>query len=83
MLVLIDESGDAGFKITRGSTPFFVVVMVIFRDLAEAERTSNAIAEARDRLRVKPEFKFNKCSNIVRDGFFSAVRPFTFQADLP
>ena len=79
MLVLIDESGDAGFKITRGSTPFFVVVMVIFRDLEEAERTSKAIAEARDRLRVKPEFKFNKCSNIVRDGFFGAVRPFTFQ----
>ena len=25
----IDESGDAGFKITRGSSPHFVVAMVI------------------------------------------------------
>ena len=79
MLVLIDESGDAGFKIARGSTRFFVVGMVIFQDFEEAERTSKAIVEARERLRVKPEFKFNKCSKVVRDGFFDAVRPFAFR----
>lgn len=78
MLILIDESGDAGFKVAKGSTPHFVVAMVIFRDLKEAENASAAIAQARDRLRVKPEFKFNKCANIVRDGFFDAVRPFRF-----
>lgn len=78
MLILIDESGDAGFKIAKGSSPYFVVAMVIFRDFAEAERASAAIAEARVRLRVKPEFKFNKSSHPVRDGFFSAVRPFQF-----
>ncbi len=78
MLILIDESGDAGFKIARGSSPHFVVAMVIFRDLKEAEAASKAIAEARERLRVKPEFKFNKCANPVRDGFFDAVRPFSF-----
>jgi hypothetical protein len=78
MLVLIDESGDSGFKIAKGSTPFFVVAMVIFRDFVEAERASSAIAVARSRLRIKTEFKFNKCSNVVRDGFFDAVRPFSF-----
>lgn len=78
MLILIDESGDAGFKVAKGSTPHFVVAMVIFRDLKEAEGASTAIGQARDRLRVKPEFKFNKCANIVRDGFFEAVRPFHF-----
>ena len=78
MLILIDESGDAGFKVAKGSTPHFVVAMVIFRDLAQAEATSEAIAYARERLRVKPEFKFNKCSNQVRDGFFDAVQPFKF-----
>jgi hypothetical protein len=78
MLILIDESGDAGFKVAKGSTPHFVVAMVIFRDLNEAENASVAIAQARDRLRIKPEFKFNKCANVVRDGFFDAVRPFNF-----
>lgn len=78
MLILIDESGDAGFKVAKGSTPHFVVVMVVFRDLHQAEEASRAIAEARERLRVKPEFKFSKCSSAVRDGFFEAVRPFRF-----
>lgn len=78
MLVLIDESGDAGFKIARGSTPYFVVAMVIFRDYKEAEAASRAIAEARERLRVKPEFKFNKCHPNARDGFFETVAPFSF-----
>ncbi len=79
MLVLIDESGDAGFKIARGSTPYFVVAMVIFHDFAEAERTSSAINDAREQLRVKPEFKFNKCHPNVRDGFFQAVSPCNFR----
>ena len=30
MLVLIDESGDPGFKLTKGSTQHFVAAMVIF-----------------------------------------------------
>lgn len=78
MLVLIDESGDAGFKIAKGSTPHFVVAMVIFRDFKEAERASVAIAEAREQLRVRSEFKFNKSSHPVRDAFFEVVNPFHF-----
>lgn len=79
MLVLIDESGDAGFKIARGSTPYFVVAMVVFRDFKEAERASAVIAEARERFRVKPEFKFNKCHPNARDGFFQAVSPIDYR----
>lgn len=73
MLVLIDESGDAGFKLARGSTPHFVVAMVIFDDFKEAERASAIIEAARVSLRIKPEFKFNKCSAQVKDSFFEAV----------
>jgi hypothetical protein len=73
LLVLIDESGDAGFKLARGSTPHFVVAMVVFDDFKEAERTSAIIEAARISLRIKPEFKFNKCSAQVKDGFFTAV----------
>ncbi len=79
MLVLIDESGCAGFKLGRGSTPHFVVGMVIFSDFDEAERTSRTIADARRDLGVKPEFKFSKCGDNVRDGFFRAIAPHAFQ----
>lgn len=79
MLVLIDESGCAGFKLGKGSTPRFVVGMVIFHDHEEAERASRAIADARVTLRVKPEFKFSKCSDWARDGFFRTVDAYAFQ----
>jgi hypothetical protein len=36
MLVFIDESGDAGFKLTKGSAKTFVAALVAFRDPASA-----------------------------------------------
>ncbi len=79
MLVFIDESGDPGFKIAKGSTPLFVVSMVIFESNEEAERTSAAIKAARASLRVKEEFKFSRSHPNVKDGFFEVVAPFNFQ----
>ncbi len=82
MLVFIDESGDPGFLVERGSTPVFVVAMVIFEDGAAARATEGVIRDAMVALRVRPEFKFNKSSHAVRDGFFQAVRncPFVVRA---
>lgn len=79
MLVLIDESGDPGFKVVKGSSSHFVIAMVIFPNFKEAERVSEVIGRARDRLRVKPEFKFGKACSKVRDGFFEGVLPFDFK----
>ena len=78
MLVFIDESGDPGFKLTKGSTSHFVLAMVIFRDYQEAERASAAIQAATESFRVKKEFKFNKCCRAARDGFFESVQSFQF-----
>jgi hypothetical protein len=78
LLVLIDESGDAGFKLARGSTQHFIVAMVIFDDFKEAERASDIIEAARTTLRIRTEFKFNKCSGQVKDGFFAMVAPCKF-----
>lgn len=82
MLVFIDESGDPGFKVERGSSPIFVVAMVLFERPEDARATETVILDTMGRLRVRPEFKFNKCSNPVRDGFFEAVRscPFVVRA---
>lgn len=60
MLVLIDESGCSGFKFNKGSTPYFVVAMVIFSDFKQAEIASENIGLLRDQLNIKPEFKFSK-----------------------
>jgi hypothetical protein len=79
VLVLIDESGDPGFRISQGSTSHFVVAMVIFNDLKEAERASLGIAALREKLRVKPEFKFSKSRDDIRDDFFASVVEYRFR----
>lgn len=62
MLVFIDDSGDPGFKLQKGSSPCFVIALIIFDDPLEAEKTSLAIKELRRKLKVSDlyEFKFNK-----------------------
>lgn len=79
MLVLIDESGDPGFRIARGSSSHFVIVMIVFDDYLSAEKASVAISTAQQRLRVKPEFKFTKSRDSVKTEFFSAVCGFEFK----
>lgn len=79
MLVFIDESGDPGFKLDRGASPIFVAVMVIFEDDKHAAATQSAIEKSEARKRHKPEFKFSKCSDDVRDLFFGAIRTCPFK----
>ena len=79
MLVFIDESGDPGFKVATGSSPIFVLAMVIFDDHAEAVRTQALVAATLARLGIKPEFKFNKCRADLRDRFFDAVEHCRFR----
>ena len=50
MLVLIDDSGDPGFKIGRGSSQFFVIACVIFDDELDAEETALIIKRYRRSL---------------------------------
>ncbi len=81
MLVFIDDSGDAGFKLNRGSTEYFVISAVVFDDNLEAEKTAVAIKELRRNLGFsdKIEFKFNKSRKDVREKFLHAVNKFDFR----
>lgn len=82
MLVVIDGSGDAGFKVAKGSSPIFVAAMAIFETSKDAQATEERIRQAKTDLGIRSEFKFNGSSNAVRDGFFQAVRdcPFIVRA---
>ncbi len=78
MLIFIDESGDPGFKVNKGSTAAFTAALVAFKARDQARRTQEAIEATAARLRISPEFKFSKCRAEVRDAFFAAVLPFDF-----
>ncbi|MBI4836967.1 MAG: DUF3800 domain-containing protein [Candidatus Portnoybacteria bacterium] len=81
MLVFIDDSGDPGFKIGKGSTEFFVISLVVFDDNLEAEKTAVAIKELRRKLGFPDdmEFKFHNSRKEVREKFLLAVNPFKFR----
>ena len=79
MLVFIDESGDPGRKIDRGSSPFFVLAVVMLADHGEASRCEQDLTElARELGRGSREFKFSKDSHQTRIRFLDAVRPYGF-----
>lgn len=82
MLVFIDESGDAGFKLSKGATPIFVAAMVIFSDAKAAQSTERVIRDTMITCHAEPEFKFSKCRAGTKDQFFLAVQncPFTVRA---
>jgi hypothetical protein len=62
MLVFIDDSGDPGFKFEKGSTRYFVVLLLIFDDEADAEGAASTIRSAKRMLglRSDAEIKFHE-----------------------
>jgi hypothetical protein len=81
MLVFLDDSGDPGFKIRKGSSPCFVIALVIFGDDLEAERCAVAIKELRRALRFsdQTEFRFSHSSQETRLAFLARVAKFDFR----
>lgn len=79
MLVFIDESGDAGLKLDKGSSKYFVVVLVAFEDNADAQATDSKIETLRPRLGIgNREFHFNSLSASHRKRFLAAVAQCNF-----
>ena len=75
MLVFIDESGDPGWKIKRGSSRFFIISLVIFNDQREALNCDRRINLLRKKLgwNANGEFHFKRNSNKVRRMFLTEV----------
>lgn len=81
MLVFIDDSGDAGFKLDEGSSAYFVIACVIFDDNLDAEETALKIKRFRRSLhwREEHEFKFNKPTKQIRLDFLNTVKAGNFR----
>jgi len=80
MLVFIDESGDTGRKIQKGSSEYFVIVLVTFEEHEDAVNCDQRIALLREELHLPKnyEFKFNKMRREQRELFLKAVLPYSF-----
>lgn len=80
MLVFIDESGDTGLKIEKGSSRYFVVGLVSFEENEEALACDQRIELLKRELKLPEgfEFKFSKLRKDQRIKFFEAVLPYSF-----
>lgn len=80
MLVFIDESGDSGLKIEKGSSRYFTVGLVVFEDKDEALACDQRIMLLKRELNLPEnfEFHFKRNSDRVRRAFLQAVSPYNF-----
>lgn len=76
MIIFIDESGDLGQNISKGSSRIFVIVMIIFKKNSNIESTSSKINKLRKLMRKSNsyEFKFNKMRKSERIKFLESVK---------
>lgn len=80
MIVFIDESGDPGLKLGKGSSKYFCVGLVVFQDHDEALACDQRITLLRRELGWTPqsEFHFKRNSDKVRTTFLKAVSLYNF-----
>jgi len=80
MLVFIDESGDSGLKIEKGSSRYFTVGLIVFEDNDEALACDQRIKLLKKELGLPEnyEFHFKRNSDKVRRAFLAAVSPYNF-----
>jgi hypothetical protein len=80
MLVFIDESGDSGFKLNEGSSPYFVICLVVFEDREEADACEKRIELLKTEIGKGSdwEFHFKTNSHKLKEKFLRAVLPFNF-----
>jgi len=81
MLVFIDDSGDAGFNLEKGSSQIFVIALVIFDDELVAEEVALSIKKLRRELNFPEdvEFKFNKSRKHIKEKFLTSITKFDFK----
>jgi hypothetical protein len=75
MLVFVDESGDTGLSIAKGSSKYFVVALVIFEEHTAAADADEKISLLRRNMSTANtlEFHFQKNSQTQRIAFLRAV----------
>jgi hypothetical protein len=75
VLVFVDESGDLGRKLGRGSSDFFTIALVVFERREDAQKCQARIEalQAEKGFGLRQEFKFHDDNHRLRLAFLEAV----------
>lgn len=84
MIIAIDDSGDPGLKLGKGSSDYFVIAANLFEDDLDAEEVALKIKRLRQRLgwKLNHEFKFRKTSPEIRKLFLNEVKSGNFETSI-
>lgn len=76
----MDEAGDTGLKLQKGSSPYFIVTPVLFEDHDEADAADDRIRLLRRELGLKADFEFHftETPERIKGAFFEAIVPYNF-----
>jgi hypothetical protein len=80
-LAFIDESGDPGFKLDKGSSQFFSVALVLFHNPEAARLATQQIKALKDKMGFpqKVEFKYTKLNDVHSRRVFEGLSSIDFQ----
>jgi hypothetical protein len=80
-LLFLDDSGDPGFKLNKGSTDYFVVACVIFDDPLDAEETALYLKKYKNEIGKSEtfEFKYSKTNDDIIKKALSVVSKCKFR----
>jgi hypothetical protein len=80
MVVFVDEAGDTGLKLDKGSSRFFVITLALFDQDEEAAACDQRIAALRNELGLAAdfEFHFSTTPHGLKRKFFDAIVPYNF-----
>lgn len=84
MIISVDDAGDPGLKLEEGSSRYFVIAAVLFKDDLDAEEAALKIKRLRQKLgwQQRHEFKFRKTSPEIRKQFLSVMKNCKFEVSL-
>lgn len=78
MLIYIDDSGDGGFKVGRGSSSHLVFAACVFDDPKQMELLAEAVAQCKAKNRRANEFKYSSAKDRHKDCFFDCIEHVQF-----
>ena len=81
MHIYIDETGDTGFKLDKGSSEIFCISLLIFKENRHIEETVNAVKQLNKSLYFSDgvEWKFSKTKPDRRKMFLYAIKDCPFE----
>ena len=80
-LIFIDDSGDPGFKLDKGSSRIFVIACVVFDDKYTAEFADASIKVLKNKMGwvQNYEFKFHRTNDVEKKKFFNNIKTVDFK----